>query len=304
MWRAAVVFIALAAGSYFAYDQLKKDPLAEFAHSIVSDGSKKMIILSDGSERLLKNNQSYIEYDASGAEVIIKSEEKENRIENRDDLKKPILNQVVVPYGQRQSVLLSDGTSVQLNAGSKLVFPAKFTGKTREVYLQGEGFFDVHKNEKSPFIVKTDYINVEVLGTMFNVSAYGDENTVTTVLVEGKVNVSQKEKMFVNKNFELAPGQGCFYSRDEQNSVVTDVDVNQYIAWKDGFFYFKNMRLLDLVRQVKKYYNVPVRIKGEKLANTMVSGKLVLSEDFGEVAESRRILYRPGTQTSVPLSTG
>jgi ferric-dicitrate binding protein FerR (iron transport regulator) len=286
IWKAAVVFIIISSASFLVYYQYGRDPLRQFAQSKVSDSGQAVIVLSDGSERLINSNDSYIEYDPSGGEVVVKNENvEEKRIENSDGAKKSALNQVVVPYGQRQSVYLSDGTFVQLNAGSKLVFPATFSGRTREVYLQGEGFFEVKKNEKAPFIVKTDFIDVKVLGTTFNVSAYGDEDFATAVLVEGKVNVSQKDKLFSNEEFQLLPGQGCFYSIGSQNSVVKDVDVNQYVAWKDGLFYFKDMRLVDLVRRVKKIYNVSVQIKGEQLANIMVSGKLVLSNNFNEVAE-------------------
>ncbi|WP_372933016.1 FecR family protein, partial [Mariniphaga sediminis] len=283
---AAVIFIILSCSSFFIYQQFVKDPLKQFAQSKVSDSGQAVIVLSDGTERLINSSDSYIEYDPSGGEVIIKNEnEEEKRIENRSNLKRAVLNQMVVPYGQRQSVYLSDGTFVQLNAGSKLVYPATFTGSTREVYLQGEGFFEVKRNEKAPFIVKTDYVDVNVLGTTFNISSYSDEDFATAVLVEGKVKVSQKNKLFSNEEFELLPGQGCFYSIGRQNSVVKDVDVNQYIAWKDGLFYFKDMRLVDLVRQVRKFYNVSVQIKGEELANTLVSGKLVLSNNFIDVAE-------------------
>ncbi|MDP2060534.1 MAG: FecR domain-containing protein, partial [Flavobacteriaceae bacterium] len=218
-------------------------------------------------------------------EVVVKNTEEEERIVNSKAQKNPVLNQVVVPFGQRHKVLLSDGTLVQLNAGSKLTFPAIFLGKTREVYLKGEGFFEVSKNTKQPFIVKTDHIDIQVLGTTFNVSAYEDESFMTTVLVEGKVNVSQKGKRLANEEYTLAPGQGCFYSIHSKSSVVKNVDVNEHVLWKDGLYNFKDKPLCDVVSRVHKYFNRPIHIENEKLASTLVSGKLVLSDDIAEVME-------------------
>jgi ferric-dicitrate binding protein FerR (iron transport regulator) len=282
---AAVILIILSIGSLVIYHQYAKDPLNQFAQSYAAEGNQAMIVLSDGSKQVLKNNESFIDYNSTEGEVLIKNNNVEEIIENKNDVKDAVLNQVVVPYGQSQKILLSDGTLVQLNAGSTLTFPATFSGKTREVYLKGEGFFEVHKNEKIPFIVTTDYIDIKVLGTTFNVSAYDDEHFASTVLVEGKVNVSQKNKMLANDEYTISPGQGCFYSVSDQKSVVNDVDVNNYILWRDGLYKFHDMPLIDIVRRVHKYYNLPIQIEDEKLANTLVSGKLVLSDDFSEVIQ-------------------
>lgn len=282
---AAVILVILSIGSLVVYHQYAKDPLTQFTQSIAVDDNQAMIVLSDGSKQVLKNNESFIDYNSTEGEILIKNNNVEERIENKNGVKDVVLNQVVVPYGQRQKILLSDGTLVQLNAGSKLTFPATFSRKTREVYLKGEGFFEVHKNEKVPFIVKTDYIDIKVLGTTFNVSAYDDEHFASTVLVEGKVSVSQKNKMLANDEYTISPGQGCFYSVSDQKSVVNNVDVNDYVLWKDGLYKFHNMPLIDIVRRVHKYYNLPIQIEDEKLANTLVSGKLILSDDFSEVIQ-------------------
>ena len=143
----------------------------------------------------------------------------------------------------------------------------------------GEGFFEVYKNAKVPFIVKTDHIDIKVLGTKFNVSAYADEHVTSAVLVEGKVNVSQKNKMFANEQVILSPGQGCFYSDGKQKSVVKTVDVNDYILWKDGLYNFKNLPLSEVVNRVHKYYNITIKVEGDKLSKTLISGKLVLSDE-------------------------
>lgn len=282
---AASILVILSVSSIVVYKQLEKDPLTKFAQMQHEGEKQALIILSNGTTKVLKNNDSFIDYTSAEGEVVVKNTKEEERIINRNTEENSVLNQVVVPYGQRQNVVLNDGTTVQLNAGSKLVFPAKFSGKTREVFLVGEAFFEVTKNMKMPFIVKSNHVDIKVLGTRFNVSAYDDEYFVTTVLVEGKVNVSQKDKLFGNAQYNLLPGQGCFYSENSKTSVVKSVDLSEYISWKDGIYQFKDLSLADVVSRVKKYYNIPIKIENEKLASTLISGKLFLSEDFGEVLQ-------------------
>lgn len=287
LWRvAAMILVILSIGSALVYRQLTKDPLSQFAQSNSGENNNAIIVLSDGTTKVLKNNDSFIDYSSTEGEVIVKNTQDEEIIGNRKVEKNAVLNQVVVPFGQRHKIRLNDGTLVHLNAGSKLTFPATFSGKTREVYLQGEGFFEVRTNAKQPFIVKTDYANIKVFGTTFNVSAYDDEKYMTTVLVEGKVNVSQKDKLIANEVFSLSPGQGYFYSIDAKSSVVREVDVNEHVLWKDGLYDFKDKPLRDVVSRVNKYFNRTIQIENEKFAGTLVSGKLVLSDELQEVLES------------------
>lgn len=280
---AAMILVIIAFGSLVAYYQFSEDPLTRFAQIDVTDSDQAVIVLSNGTKQALKNNNSFVDYKSNNGEVVVRKDSNEEIINNKDISRNEDLNQIVVPFGQCQKILLSDGTLVHLNAGSKLVFPAIFSGKTREVYLKGEGFFEVYKNAKVPFIVKTNQINIKVLGTKFNVSAYEDENVTSTILVEGKVNVSQKNKFFANKQFTLAPGQGYFYSKGEQKSEVNEVDVNDYILWKDGLYNFKNLPLSEVLNRVEKYYKLTIKVEDEYLGKTLVSGKLVLSDNITEV---------------------
>ncbi len=283
---ASVIFIIVALGSLLFYYQITKDPLKQFAEKDQGKGDQALIILSNGSEHVLASNDSKIDYNFSLGEVIIEKKEKEEeKLRNSAATNLTVLNQVIVPYGQRQRIVLSDGTTVKLNAGSKMAFPAVFSGKNREVYLKGEGFFEVHKDSCHPFIVKTDFVDVKVLGTTFNISAYEDESVASTVLVEGSVNVSQKNKILGNQSFVLSPGEGCFYSVNDEKSDIRNIDVNFYTSWKDGIYQFKNMPLLELVRKVKKYYNIPIQIEGQELSATRLSGKLVISDEINEVMQ-------------------
>jgi hypothetical protein len=284
--KIAAILVLVLSGTYMTYRVLNRpDRLEQMAADKIEAGKDAVIVLSDGSKHNLGINESRIEYSADGKEVIVRDEKKEQeKLDNTNTAEEDLMiNQVIVPFGQRHSILLSDGTRVRLNSGSKLVFPAEFKGKTRNVFLKGEGYFEVTKNQEKPFVVKTEFIELKVLGTTFNISAYEDEQVVTAVLVEGKVIVNQKDKLFGKSNKELNPGQGCFYSVGTSTSEVRNVDVSDYVSWKDGLFRFKDLPLKEVLGRVHKYYNKSISVEGEDLSNTIISGKLVLSDDFEEV---------------------
>ena len=280
LWKAAAVLIIVLASSVYMYHRITSDPLAEIASAKSVPDNEAMIILSDGSRHQLNKKDSLVEYSANGGEVIVKSKHEEEKLNNPSTSKSAVINQLIVPFGQRHSIILCDGTRVQLNSGSRLVYPAEFTGKTREVWLKGEGYFEVTKNQAKPFIVKTDFMNIKVLGTVFNISAYNDEPTAYTVLVEGKVEVSQKNRLFGSSVKYLNPGQGCFYSLETKTLDIRKVDLYNYISWKDGLFYFKDKPLADIVGRLRKYYNQNILIEAGKLPETLISGKLVLSDNL------------------------
>jgi ferric-dicitrate binding protein FerR (iron transport regulator) len=286
LWKVAAVFTVVLASSVFVYQQLNhNDQLVEMAALKTVANDEAMIILSDGSRHILNKKDSLIEYSADGGQVVVKSDRQEEKLENPTSSDAAKINQIVVPFGHRHTITLSDGTRVQLNSGSRLVFPAGFSGKTREVYLKGEGYFEVFKNPNQPFIVKTDVMDIKVLGTVFDISAYEDEQNIYTVLVEGKVAVSQKNLLFGTTDKNLSPGQGYFYSSATKTSDIRMVDLYDYISWKDGLFLFKDKPLNSIVSRLEKYYNQKIGIENGKLPNTLISGKLVLSDNLDEVMQ-------------------
>lgn len=278
---AASVTIIISLGFCIYYSVFQRDSLREYAEETVEVGDEARIIISDGSEYPLKENEANVRYDVDGKEIII--EEKGQRtgtLANSSETGETILNQIIVPYGRRHSLTLSDGTVVYLNSGSKLVFPAKFSDNNRRVYLKGEGYFDVVKKEGIPFIVKTDYVDVKVLGTQFNITAYPDDHSLSTVLVEGSVRVYSK-KFLRNSGCEIVPGQGYFYSDTNDDFVVRDVEVNDYISWTKGVLLFRDQTFFSVAEKIKKYYNVSIVVKDE-LAERRITGKLVLSDNIDE----------------------
>ena len=274
----------LALGTWYLFYLRETPSMKDIADKMVVSGEEAVIILSDGSSHILANNDSRIEYNTDGKEVFINTSDRQvEKIDNQKAKNAIVPNQIIVPFGRRHSITLSDGTQVQLNSGSKLIFPAEFSGKYREVYLEGEGFFDVKKNSSMPFIVQTEFMNIRVSGTKFNVSSYMDEHLTSTVLVEGSVEVSGNNKLNKNSRYHLEPGQGCFYSVAASTAEIKEVDIRNHISWIDGWFQFKDQPLIEVVKKVEKYYNKPIMIEGEKLSNTLISGKLVLSEKFENV---------------------
>lgn len=282
-WMAAASISFVVLFAFMLYTSLAPvDALKSFAESMpATSGDNARIILSDGSEYILDNNHARVEYGADGKEVIIKKADSETeKLSNQHSDKEVILNQAIVPYGRRHRIDLSDGTVVELNSGSRLVFPAVFTGNKREVYLQGEAFFTVSKNEKQPFVVRTDFMDIQVLGTQFNVSAYKGENTVSAVLAEGSVDVVQKGKLLATTRINLQPGQGYFYSVENSEYEIAEVNLNHYISWKDGWLYMKDQPVQDIAKKLEKYYNIKIIIEESHLSGSLVSGKLVLSDNL------------------------
>lgn len=155
-----------------------------------------------------------------------------------------------IPRGHDYHLTLADGTQVWLNAESRLEFPDRFTGNTREVRLKGEAYFEVKKDAKRPFIVHTDYLTTRVLGTSFNVRAYSARDAAVT-LVSGRVKVNAGEMAKT-----LSPGQQAAFSNSQL--TVKDVDTYPITQWKEGFFYFDNQSLFSIMQELARWYNVNV----------------------------------------------
>lgn len=155
---------------------------------------------------------------------------------------------------------LADGTKIWLNSCSELKFPTRFTGKIREVKLKGEAFFEVTKNKKQPFRVNAKELNVEVLGTSFNVINYNDDNQSEVILVEGKVRLSSQKDQIKKELGLMNPGQRAVYDQEVRNVVTENVDVDKYIAWRDGNLIFRDDKMEDVVKRLSRWFNVEIVI--------------------------------------------
>tara|TARA_R110000868_G_scaffold29420_4_gene109335 strand:- start:6223 stop:7428 length:1206 start_codon:yes stop_codon:yes gene_type:complete len=168
-------------------------------------------------------------------------------------------NTLVVPFGKNFELLLSDGTTVHLNAGTSLKYPVQFlTGMERQVFLMGEAFFDVSKDPEHPFIINSGDLNIRVLGTKFNVTAYGEDEVTEVVLVEGSVGLYNEIKQFDKDSFLLKPGQKGSYDKKQKDIASEEVITGLYTSWMKGELVFRNMTFDNILKKMERNYNVSI----------------------------------------------
>ena len=155
--------------------------------------------------------------------------------------------------------MLCDGTEVWLNANSNFVYPTAFIGDERIVTLEGEAYFKVTKDPERPFIVKTKTVQTRVLGTEFNIRSYTPEDT-HVVLINGKVEVSNTKGGSYTR---LYPGEDAHLQSDG-NFILAEVDLDSYVYWKDGYFYFDNVTLKDIMQNLGRWYNVNIEFRNKE----------------------------------------
>ena len=175
-----------------------------------------------------------------------------------------VMNEKVTKAGQKSVLTLFDGTKIFLNANSKLKYPTHFGETSREVYLDGEAYFEVAHKDKKPFIVHSSDISVLVLGTKFNVQAFPDEKDIKVSLVDGKVKVSGESISINNKIIYLKPQQQFVYSKISKQSVVQKFETIKEIGWKDNTYIFDNEPLADVFRKLKRAFAVDFKLADKK----------------------------------------
>jgi ferric-dicitrate binding protein FerR (iron transport regulator) len=237
-----------------------------------SIGNNIQIIFSENGRMEVAEESAEVVYDKTGKTLVnqqaVTSEEKEET---------PSFNQIIVPTGRHLSLTLADGTKIWLNACSRVVYPSVFIGKTREIYLEGEAYLEVSHNANRPFTVKTRQMDVNVLGTSFDVSAYEDEATQSVVLVSGSVAVKTHKQ---NESVTLTPNRMFALTGDK--TVVNTVDVNKYISWKDGLYVFRDERLSFILKRLSHYYGIKIEHSPE-VGEIRYTGKLDLKDDAERV---------------------
>lgn len=160
---------------------------------------------------------------------------------------------------------LADGTEVWLNSDSELQFPTKFTGNLREVKMKGEAYFKVAKNENQPFRVHAKDLNIEVLGTSFDVASYDDEKQAEVILVEGKVNLFSDQQGESKLLGVMHPNQRAIYRENDEKVDSEKVNVDKYIAWRDGNLIFREDKMEDVVKRLSRWFNVEIVIKDPEI---------------------------------------
>ncbi|QGK73685.1 FecR family protein [Flavobacterium sp. SLB02] len=187
--------------------------------------------------------------------------------------KKLVYNTLKIPYGKKFEVQLSDGTVVYLNAGTSLRYPVQFVkNQSRQVYLTGEAFFEVSKDKAHPFTVNAPKVNVEVLGTKFNVNSYVEDASTNVVLVEGKVSL-YKDKKTTDNQFYLTPGLKGSSIRGQQKIITESVNTDYYTAWVKGSLVFKNASFDAIIKTLERRYNVTFINKNKTLGKEIFNAR-------------------------------
>ncbi len=265
---AAAVLIPLIIGvAVITYQNDNKDSeIAEVIapiESILPGERKAMLTLGSGEIIDLQDIESKEVSEADGTTIGIDAATLNYQsVKQKEKPKQVIYNKVDVPRGGEYSLFLADGTKVFLNAMSSLRFPVQFSGDTRTVELEGEAYFEVVPDGK-PFIVAINEMQVEVLGTSFNVAAYAEEITRTT-LVKGSVKVLAKESGISKV---LKPSEQALFDTESDNFNITTVDVSLYTSWIEGKIYFKDERLEEIMKALSRWYDMEVIYKDEAAKN-------------------------------------
>ncbi|TRX39436.1 FecR family protein [Flavobacterium restrictum] len=256
--------IAILLGVGWMYQTRLKD---QNNKAIIASSDQITLQLANGDVQIISGNTSKVT-DSEG-NVVANHNGNKITYDTQTALEKLVYNTIKIPYGKRFELQLSDGTRVHLNSGTTLRYPVRFiAGENRQVFLDGEAFFDVTKDKKHPFIVNADNLNVRVLGTHFNVSSYPEDPSTDVVLVEGSVGLYQKNEVFdAAKNTVLKPGfKGSFTKIGgviDTKAVVTSV----YTSWMEGRLTFRNMSFKDISKKLERHYNVTITNHNNKLDN-------------------------------------
>jgi len=286
---AAAIFIFFFSVAYFFIQKKQQEQLITITNrnKILPGRNKATLTLADGSKidlddaktgGIAKQAQLSVTKTATGQLVYTIANTDSTSSTATDKLS---FNTIETPVGGQYQVILSDGTRVWLNAASSLKYPTQFAANKRQVELTGEGYFEVTKNKAKPFKVITDKQEIEVLGTHFNVNAYTDENAVSTTLLEGSVKIAVHLKnQSSQQSAILKPGQQSNLSN--AGLAVGNVDTEDVVAWKNGYFSF-NEDFESIMRKLSRWYNIDVVYKIDKDPDLSFGGKISRSKSINSV---------------------
>lgn len=271
--------------------------IATFAQTLPDNNnlysSDTKLILSENNTVTLNNTESSIEYEGDAIKadnnLILKEESS-------------LYNQLITPYGKRSSITFSDGTKAWVNAGSRLIYPAEFSKEKREIYVDGEIYIEVSEDKKRPFVIKTKQMDISVLGTKFNVSAYEDDKIKNVVLLSGSVSISSNTH---NKDKEIILTPNQMYSDLENSYSVENVDASIYILWAQGLYQFESEELGNIITRLERYYGIKIECD-TAIAGLKCSGKLDLKDDLNklltELSRALPIKYRQNANGSYTIN--
>jgi len=284
---AAAVLIFASVGFYFVRRQKMtavKNEVANSTAKIVPGSNKAILTLATGKSIVLdsaangalaSNGKSQVNKVGDGKLVY-------DVLPNATHVgvNAVLYNTLTIPPGGQYQVVLPDGTQVWLNSSSSLSYPTEFTGNSRTVKLTGEAYFEVAKNKDKPFYVEMNNVQVKVLGTHFNISAYADDNNLTTTLLEGSVQISKNGIQAL-----LKPGQQAAIGCSANTIVVSKAHIKEAMAWKNGYFMFNDDNIVDIMKKVSRWYDADIEYQGN-FANQRFGGTFTRSKSITDLLKN------------------
>jgi transmembrane sensor len=280
---ASVTLLLLTGVGYLVFHKDSARVMQEIAARATDGPEETQLILSDDRTVSLRKENSSLVYKENGALIQVDSSSTIDQKVAGDQQ----FNTLIVPYGKRSVLTLSDGTRIWLNSGSRLVYPSRFDDGQREVYLEGQAFFSVtHSDNDAPFYVHTRDMEVKVLGTEFDVSAYDDDHYTAAVLTSGSVELTTKrQSLFGSQKTKIIPGTRAIFDPVKAALATEQVDVREYVSWKDGYLILNSAPLAEIVKKLARYYRADIYLQGTGLEDITFGGRLDLQENIRDVLD-------------------
>ena len=273
---AAVILLFVSMGIFWFVNEKKQEVENVTVAKIEHGSMKAQLVLANGRKVDLVPETNLQLEEEGGTRILtldnmVKYSGMDSLVGQSAEVK---YNTLIVPRGGEFSLELADGPRVWLNTESKLRYPVAFTGEERRVEMDGEVYFEVAKNREKPFVVTVNGVDIRVLGTSFNVSAYQED--VVTTLVTGKVQLKKGDEQVV-----LLPNQQAIWSDDKFK--VKQVDARNYVLWKEGIFYFEDVDLETILDDMARWYNVTIFYVNPTLKKMKFSVEIKRYEDINEI---------------------
>lgn len=283
VWYAAAAVLVLIGVALFFTLRTPQQPASPPLAEITAGGNKATLTLASGQTISLDDakdgniaQQGQSAVSKTAGRVVYTPGSEETNI---------LFNTLSTPKGGQYQLELPDGSKVWLNALSSIKFPTAFKGATRQVSIKGEVYFEIAKNASQPFHVTVNEMEVEVIGTHFNIAAYADEAFIRTTLLEGKVKVTGRDAV------TISPGQQAVMSSGpgkQTVQVLNNVNTDQVTAWMNGYFQFSQSGIEDVMKQIARWYDIEVRYEG-KMTSRKFSGEISRASNLSEVLKGLTI---------------
>jgi len=256
---AASILFFLCLGTYYYIGKNARQQTTQIQINDIGPGGNKAILTLANGQHIVLTNAKNGQLALQGNTSITKTTDGNityNQAKGQTSVLSTLAyNTVSTPIGGQYHLTLTDGTNVWLNAASSITYPTAFTGAERKVEIIGEVYFEVAHNAAKPFRVQSNQQVVEVLGTHFNINAYGDENETKTTLLEGSVKVTGS-----NGTKFIKPGQQAILK--DNNLAITEANVEEAVAWRNGYFRFNDEKIGSVMRKLSRWYNIDVTFEG------------------------------------------